>query len=197
MSFTFDGAERLVILSPGTVHVSLPDLYSRWKDWVRTADNAKWAPFFSTVGGESNGPGTVVPLYLFLLDGARVRLPESNGSLDVVGGVLVADGDPFADTLGNYRVRVRYSQPVQAIGYSTGAAPGLSESQVAGAVGSMFVEGDLQLVQALRLLLSLAAGNATGLDGAVTEFMSADGSTVRIRGTQAGGVRTITHRDGG
>jgi len=47
-----------------------------------------------------------------------VRPMESNHTLNVTNGIIVdATWDPFVDTLGTYRVNVRYQQPVQAISF--------------------------------------------------------------------------------
>lgn len=150
MAYTFDGTNKLIILSTGTVSVSLADLWSRWKDWV-LAGNAGEARALDTAGGEPIDPsaGTMVPLYLFLLNGWTIRPQEANHTLTVSGGTLLVSGggDPFVDTVGAYRVRIRYQQPVQAIGYSTGgavaaptpdenAAAVLSAAQAAGGIYS-------------------------------------------------------------
>jgi hypothetical protein len=133
MAFSFDGPNKLVILSAGTVSIDLAEMYSRYKDWLLLG-NAGHALAFSTVGGEPIDPaaGTLVPLYLFLLNGWRIRPQEANHTLIVTGGTLLVDGggDPFVDTLGNYRVRIRYSQPVQAMGYNSGSVvAGLTPAQ--------------------------------------------------------------------
>lgn len=137
MAYTFDGTNKLIILSTGTVSVVLADLWSRWKDWL-LAGNAGEARALDTVGGEPIDPaaGTLVPLYLFLLNGWKIRPQEANHTLTVSGGTLLVSGggDPFVDTVGAYRVRIRYQQPVQAIGYSTGgaaAAPTADENAAA------------------------------------------------------------------
>lgn len=125
MAYTFDGTNKLIILSSGTVSIVLADLWSRWKDWL-LAGNAGEARAMDTIGGEPIDPsaGTLVPLYLFLLNGWKIRPQEANHTLTVSGGTLLVSGggDPFVDTVGAYRVRIRYQQPVQAIGYSTGGA---------------------------------------------------------------------------
>lgn len=137
MAYTFDGANKLVVLSAGTVLVDLADLFSRWKDWL-LAGNAGYIRAFDTVGGEPIDPsaGTLVPLYLFLMNGWKIRPQEANHTLTVSGGTLLlaGGGDPFVDTTGNYRVRIRYQQPVQAFGYSTTGSSGPSAADVADAV---------------------------------------------------------------
>lgn len=72
----------------------------------------------------------------------------------------------------------------------------LTQDDVTGAVLESKVEGDLTLKQALRILLSHAAGDATGLEGANPVFKSLDGSKTRIAGTYASGARTVTTLDG-
>lgn len=116
----FDGVNKLIILS--TASLDLAVLWSSWKDWL-LAGNTGFALALDTVGGEPIDPssGTLVPLFLFIKNGWKIRPMESDHSLTVTGGSLVVDGggDPFVSTLGGYTVRIRYQQPVQAIGYST------------------------------------------------------------------------------
>lgn len=70
----------------------------------------------------------------------------------------------------------------------------LSQDDVTGAVLEAEVEDGLSLKQALRLLLAVSQGDATGLDGNPI-FKSVDGSKTRVAGTVSGGNRTITTRD--
>lgn len=135
MALSFDGPNKLIILSAGTVVLDIADCYSRWKDWL-LAGNAQYAQAFNSVGGDPIDPsaGTFIPLYAFLLNGWRVRPQEATHTLNVTNGILLVDGggDPFVNTTGSYIVRVNYSQPVQAITVSTGgAAAGLTLMQEA------------------------------------------------------------------
>lgn len=137
MAYTFNGVAKTITLSAGTVTLDLVDLHSRWKDWV-FAGNAQYALALNTVGGEPIDPsaGTLVPLYLFLLNGWKLRPMEADHTLSVVGGTLLVEGggDPFVSTLGDFTVRIRYQQPVQAIGYSTTGSTGPSAADIAAAV---------------------------------------------------------------
>jgi hypothetical protein len=161
MAFTFDGANKLVILSTGTTSIDLADLWSRWKDWL-LAGNAGYARAFDTVGGDPIDPsaGTIVPLYLFLQNGWKIRPQEADHTLSVAGGSLIVSGggDPFADVLGDYTVRVRYQQPVQAMGYSTGGGIAPSASEVASAV--------LATLQATAIPVDVRKINAVTVSGA-------------------------------
>lgn len=137
MAYTFDGPNKLVILSTGTTLVDLAEMYSRWKDWLLLG-NAGHARAFDTVGGDpiDPGAGTLVPLYLFIDNGWSIRPYEGNHTLTFANGTLLrrGGGDPIVDTLGNYRVRIRYQQPVQAFGYSTTDGGGATPADVADAV---------------------------------------------------------------
>lgn len=130
---TFDGPNKLIILSSSTL--DLQALWAAWKAWLR-AGNAQYALAMNTVGGEpiDPGAGTLVPLYLFMLNGWKLRPMESDHTLNVTGGTLLVEGggDPFVSTLGDFTVRIRYQQPVQAIGYSTtGGVSGPSAADIA------------------------------------------------------------------
>jgi hypothetical protein len=57
------------------------------------------------------------------------------------------------------------------------------------------VEGTLTLRDALRALLAVNTGDASGLEGSTMEFMSNDGTKVRVRATYTSGVRTLTLLD--
>ena len=139
MAFTFDATNKLIILSTGTVSIDLADLWSDWKDWLLLG-HAGAARALDTVGGEpiDASAGTMVPLFLFLLNGWKIRPYEGDHTLSVAGGTLVVSGggDPFVSTLGDYTVRIRYQQPVQAIGYSTSGTSGPSAESIAAAVAA-------------------------------------------------------------
>lgn len=57
------------------------------------------------------------------------------------------------------------------------------------------IEGSLTAADLLRLLVAVAAGDATGLNGSSIVFKSLDGTTDRIIATISGGSRTITAVD--
>lgn len=58
------------------------------------------------------------------------------------------------------------------------------------------IEGTLSARDVFRVLLSIAAGNATGLASGSYEYKGQDGTTVRVAGTIAGDDRTVTTVDG-
>ena len=193
---TFDGPNKLVILSSTTL--DLIALWSNWKDWL-LAGNAGYALAFDTVGGEPIDPvaGTLVPLTLFQKNNWSIRPMESDHTLDVTNGTLVREGggDPFVSTLGDFTVRIRYQQPVQAIGYSTAGGSGPSAADIAAAVWSKVIEGALTAEQIQRLLLAVSAGDATGLESGAPLFKSQDGTKNRVAAAYSTGTRVVTARD--
>jgi hypothetical protein len=138
VAISFDGATKLITLSSGVVELGVRDLWSRWVDWVATSDNSKFLPAMRTVGGDDidTVAGTRIPIYTYLLNGWQIKPDEADHTLDVVDGILLVDGggDPFADTVGAYTVRVNYQQPVQAITVATGSSGAPSAATIAAAV---------------------------------------------------------------
>lgn len=185
----FDGSNKLIVLESGDgLTLSVRNLWSRWVDWVATADNSKYAYAFDQVGGQSIDPsaGTQIPIYVFLKNGWRLRPKEASHTLTVNDGVLLVDGggDPFVATVGSYTVRINYSQPVQAISFATSNAvtpaavadavwaasdggDSTMGSTLTGLIGKVFdgppeISPSISLKDAIRLLLSVSVGKATG-----------------------------------
>ncbi len=129
---TFDGQNKLILLDGASL--SLPDLYSRWKDWARADGNAKYAIAFRTVGGDI----PAIPLYLFLVNGWRLRPMSARHTLTVADGILEVEGggDPFVDPLGNHVVRIVLQAPGIALGYSLNGGTAPSAAEVADSVWS-------------------------------------------------------------
>lgn len=136
MSLSFDGPNKLIVLSSGTVSLGVPELWSRWVDWVAESDNSKYLPAMRSVGGDETDPGEYIPIYTFLLNGWRIRPQNADHTLTVDDGVLRVDGggDPFVNTVDTHQVRVRYKQPVQAIMVATGGSTGPTAAEIAAAV---------------------------------------------------------------
>ena len=126
MGMTFNGPTKLITLSAGTITLSVRDLWSRWVDWFLTDDNSKYLPAFQQVGGDDidESAGTKIPIYVFLMNGWKIKPQEADHTLTVSDGILLVNGggDPFNDTVGAYVVRINYQQPVQAISFTSEGA---------------------------------------------------------------------------
>jgi hypothetical protein len=115
MAITFDGSARIILLD-GTTTVSIRTMYSDWVRWVALSDNAKFAVAFTTVAD----PPTV-PLYATLVNGWLVRPLGGSYILTLTQGFLYngAGGDPFSPVTSGAEPRIRYENPVIAVGYSS------------------------------------------------------------------------------
>jgi len=71
-----------------------------------------------------------------------------------------------------------------------------AEWMIQAATLSTIIESGLSAADVQRVLLSVAAGNATGLEGAAPVFKAQNGTTTRIGGTYNSGTRTITTVNG-
>jgi len=108
--YTFDGENRIISLDPGVTSFGVIDLYSKWKEWVIVADNAKYPKAFFTIGGEpinSDGSQVISP-YFFLDNLWKVRPQETDHELVILGNLLTPDGaPPTVATIGGFSVYVR------------------------------------------------------------------------------------------
>ena len=138
MLYTFDGASRLIILPAGALALDVQDMYSRWKEWLVEGDNLKYAQALRVVGGDPTVGNNSIANYFFLMNEWRVRPQEASHVLAVTGTLLHDDGiDPFADTLGAWRVRIVQTIPLSAEVITVageGGAAGPTAGQIAAAV---------------------------------------------------------------
>lgn len=127
MAVTFDGPNKIIQLDGSTI-VSIPALYSRWVDWVATSDNSKYVEAFTTVADPPK-----VPVYATLVNGWRVRPTAGDYILTFRDGFLDRESglDPFAPVVSGQEPRIRWENPVIAVGYSTSGGAGLSPADIA------------------------------------------------------------------
>lgn len=110
MAYTFDGDNKLIILSNGTTVLDVKDLYSRWKEWCATDNNSKYLFAFSVLGGDPLPGDRYLGTTYFIENGWRIRPYEGHHTLVVYGNLYDrAGGDPFVNTIGNYNVRIMLS----------------------------------------------------------------------------------------
>jgi hypothetical protein len=133
MAISFDPVNKVIILDSTTT--STTEIWSSWIDWLVVSDNSKYLPALKQVGGDDLGSGLLIPPYIFLLNGWRVRPMEANHLLVITGNLFVdGGGSPVVSTLGNFNVLVQLTVPVLAQGISTSGSTGPSASEVATAV---------------------------------------------------------------
>lgn len=127
MAYAFDGANRLIILTPGTVTLDVQDMYSRWKDWATGSNgqNLAYGQAMRVVGGDETVADNRIANYFYLMNGWKIRPQEASHVLNVDGTLIEeTGGDPFQDTVGNWRVRIVQVIPMQAEAIVTGEGSG-------------------------------------------------------------------------
>ena len=146
MATTFDTTSKRIILD--SAYVDTVELYSAWKQWIRTGDNAKYLPAFRVVGGDPLSASTSIPCYIFLINGWRIRPMETSHTLHIVGGAISVEegGDPIVPTLGNFNVLVDREVPVAAIGVVGGSSGGLNEAQMRAILADVIVKANIRKV---------------------------------------------------
>lgn len=161
MAITFDGPNKLIILSTGTTSVSAIEIYSRWKEWVATSTNAKYLPAFqNSVGGDSLGAGVNLGSYFFIQNGWRIRPQEANHTLTISGNIFpVPDSFNFiANTIGSFVVQIQLARSSLTQSVSTSGGSGASVSDIVNGLLSAVIEGSITLKDSLKIANAVNAG---------------------------------------
>lgn len=105
--YTFDGINKLIILSAGTTSLNVINLYSKWKEWMQQSDNLKFLPAFTNTGGDLITGSLHVGGYFFLENNWKIRPQEAHHNLTINGNLFTRDSsNAFVPTLGNYTVTI-------------------------------------------------------------------------------------------
>lgn len=148
MSFTFDGANKLIIIDNGVTSVGVGDMYSRWKDWVLLGDNAKYEiAFGESVGGNNLGGGLTLGSYYFLQNGWLIRPHEANHVLEVSGNLypIPDTASLFTPTVSSYNVQIimRNSSLTQGVATTTDISSAVWQASIDGGVaGQVLTSAD-------------------------------------------------------
>ncbi len=145
MSFTFDGANKLIICSPGVTSFTAEGVYSRWKEWVlQSPANAGHLPAFeNSLGGNPLGGGISLGGYIFITNGWKIRPQEANHRLDVIGNLFPVpdNADVFQATLGSYNVLISLNTSSLTQQVISGGGSGASAAEIADAVWDADLSG--------------------------------------------------------
>lgn len=127
---TFNTGSSLQILNAAVTDITVSELYSDWKSWLRLTNNAQFPFAYNSLGGNLISGSTTIPFFAFLTNGWLIRPQEANHTLNVTEGILVAPSDPFVNTVGSFTVRINYQQPVQAFTVSSGGTIAPTQQQI-------------------------------------------------------------------
>ena len=163
MKVEFRGTNKLIVVNTGITELDVQvDLYSDFKEWLKTDDNAKYKPAIRTVGGDpTTGIKSVAP-YFFLTNGWKIRPQEGDHTLTISGNLFVDEPGTYGynltiPTIGDYTVTVVLSTTSDAIVISAGGAGGwdtmVNEYQEAGSFGKLMVDTKIG-VDKLKKILS-------------------------------------------
>lgn len=120
--YAFNGVTKRITL-PQQSTIEVADLYSRWKEWVATSDNSKYAPAFSVVGGDPISADTSLAVNVFIRNdlGWKIAPPEANINIVLVGNLYPAtSATPWrAAPVGNYQTSINTDNSVNALVVTT------------------------------------------------------------------------------
>jgi len=91
---TFDGVNLLIQLPAGQTEIQVErELYSAWKEWVKTSDNPKYALAMRTVAGDPiSGTQDIAPAFFVRNDlGWRIQPPDEDIEITFVGNLYAED----------------------------------------------------------------------------------------------------------
>lgn len=184
MALAFNGATKEITITVVNT-LDVKDLWSRWVDWFLTGDNSKYGLAMQQIGGNDidTVAGTSIPIYIYLLNGWKIKPREANHTLAVTNGILLTDdsSDPFKNTTGAFVVRVNYQQPVQALTVATGGGSGTAPTaqEVADAVWDEVLAGHTVLGSSAELISRLIkhAENRWKIDNNQLTIYDDDGVT--------------------
>lgn len=135
MSISFNGTTKLATLSGGTTTLSVPELWSRWVDWVATGDNSKYPVALSQIGGDEISDGKYLGVTFFLENGWKIRPYEGDHTLTITGNLFSRDGSTqIAHTIDDYNVIVNLSTSNLVDTIATGGGSSLTVDEIASAV---------------------------------------------------------------
>lgn len=187
MAATFDGDNLLIILESAKITLDAQiDLYSDWKEWFKTDDNAKYPRAFrDSVGGDDINATLQAGDYYFFQNqlGWRIRPPEEDINILFTGNFIPEDPTlpMFIPTLGGFTVLILGLQPI---------TQGTD-------LGAQVIENGVTVGDILRILLAADGGDVSGAATNTINIQAADGSKTRITATvDANGNRTVTLLDG-
>jgi hypothetical protein len=164
-------------------YTSVPQGYqSAYRATIPTLKDSGFAAAFLGASSDQTASLTATGNLSITLVGAAAIAANANAAWNAEA-VLTGEATitPGLAALGNASAKL-----------DTGAQP--SAFDIAQETMGQIVESGVSLKEVLRLLLAVAAGDATNLD-TNPAFKSVDGTKTRVAGTRSGGTRNITTLD--
>jgi len=200
---TFDGENLLIRLDAATPTVDVQvDLYSDWKEYIKTGTNIRFVKAFSrSAGGQTTIPGEVSGRNFFLRNdlGWRIQPAEEDAEIDLVGNLFKFDATlpMIIPTDGAFTVLINIQRSSLALVEQTGVS-GLTASESITFAQFADIEGGLDIQAVTRLMLSALQGVLSGAEPASLTIItkSLDGLKDRLTVTKdVNGNRQVVVRD--
>jgi len=122
---TFDGDNLLINLPAGQTEVLVErELYSAWKEWLKTSDNAKYPLAMRTVAGDATSPSQDLSPAFFVRNdlGWRLYPPDEDIEIGLVGNIYKEDAAlPFILKRVGRTVGIFGDRSVNALDLNTGS----------------------------------------------------------------------------
>ena len=110
MAATFDPSTLIITLESGQTVVDASDVYSAWKNWVKSGVGAGIVPAFRVVGGDPITLTQNAGSYFFFRNdlGWRIRPPEEDIQIILNGNFVLEDptGVWRVPTIGNFNTGI-------------------------------------------------------------------------------------------
>lgn len=190
MAVTINGSTKTITLESGVVAKDVADIYSEWKAWVATGDNAKYLPAFRVIGGDPLGGGISAGSYYFLQNdiGWQIKPPEENIVITLSGNLYGEDsGQPlFNATDGSFNTSIRLatSSLTQTSTVISGSGLDAAQDTKLSTIHDLLntIEGTLDHREVMRIFLAALVGKTTGI-GSNTETYKGQAGEDRIVAT--------------
>lgn len=132
---SFDGNTKIISILDGVTYFTVKDLYSDWKLYMTSGDNAKYLPAFRYVGGDPTVPGQSLGSTYFLINGWKIRPYNGDHTLIIDGNLFTEDqSSPYLPTLNPHNVVIQNTFSNLVTTVSTGGGSNYTPAQIANEV---------------------------------------------------------------
>lgn len=193
ISVDFSVSPRIITVASPSVALLIQDLNDTLRSIERgLAAGMQFSSLLLSAGKNDLGSGALVGITL-TLQNAQVAFAARPGPATIQ--CAISGGNLVAVDATNVSM-----SPIAATAFTQVTLAQSSSATIINGAASTFwqyaIEGGLTGEQIMRLLLAVAAGNASGLEGAAPVFKDVANTKNRIAGTYSAGTRTVTTRDG-
>ncbi|NEQ64528.1 MAG: hypothetical protein F6K21_03300 [Symploca sp. SIO2D2] len=147
MAITFNGTQKLIECSTGTIELEVQAIYSAWKEWMQSGNGINFLPAFEVIGGQPLPGGLFAGRTFFLLNGWKIKPQAADHRLTIAGNLYTDDGSPVSVSVPGYTIEISLTTSAQAQGIQTS--------------GSAFSVADIWGYSSRTLTSAGAGGGAT------------------------------------